>query len=78
MRRQKSTGQYRISWIWGFILYFGADPFVDSVLEVAREIGVSEFFLIQWAAPFLSEFPESLTAFLWALTVVNAGESHLK
>jgi cation:H+ antiporter len=55
-----------------FVLLLGAEPFMDSLLETARHAGVSEFALIQWVAPFLSEFPESLTAFFWATTVVQA------
>ncbi|MDI3316015.1 MAG: hypothetical protein QJR14_00025 [Bacillota bacterium] len=55
-----------------FVIFFGAEPFIDGVIGVARGFGISEFFLIQWVAPFLSEFPESLTAFLWAATVVHA------
>lgn len=55
-----------------FVLFLGAEPFMDSLLTSARHAGVSEFALIQWVAPFLSEFPESLTAFLWAATVVRA------
>lgn len=55
-----------------FVLLVGAEPFMDSLLETARHVGVSEFALIQWVAPFLSEFPESLTAFLWATTVIQA------
>lgn len=56
-----------------FVLYFGTEPFIDAVLEIARGAGVSEFVLIQWVAPFLSEVPESLTAYLFAATVVFAG-----
>lgn len=55
-----------------FVLLFGAEPFMDSLLASARRAGVSEFALIQWVAPFLSEFPESLTAFLWAATITRA------
>ena len=55
-----------------FVLLFGAEPFMDSLLATARRAGVSEFALIQWVAPFLSEFPESLTAFLWAATITRA------
>lgn len=55
-----------------FVLYFGAEPFIDAMLQVARQVGVSDFILIQWVAPFLSEFPESLTAFLWAYRVTLA------
>ncbi|MDI3297658.1 MAG: hypothetical protein QJR08_00650 [Bacillota bacterium] len=55
-----------------FVIFFGAEPFIDGVIGVAEGFGISQFFLIQWVAPFLSEFPESLTAFLWAATVVHA------
>ncbi|WP_137935432.1 sodium:proton exchanger [Mesorhizobium comanense] len=55
-----------------FVLYAGAEPFLDAVLEVAHGLGISQFALIQWLAPFLSEFPESLTAYIWAATVVAA------
>lgn len=55
-----------------FVLYLGAEPFINSVLSLARSWGVSQFILIQWIAPFLSEFPESLTAYLWAASVVAA------
>ncbi|HJT69014.1 MAG TPA: hypothetical protein VJ731_02370 [Terriglobales bacterium] len=55
-----------------FVLYVGAEPFIDAILGIARSIGVSEFILIQWVAPFLSEFPESVTAYIWAASVVAA------
>lgn len=55
-----------------FVLYTGAEPFIDAALRAAKTLGVSDFVLIQWIAPFLSEFPESLTAFIWAATVVAA------
>lgn len=58
--------------VGAFVLIFGAEPFMDSLLETARRVGVSEFVLIQWLAPFLSEFPESLTAFLWAAAITQA------
>lgn len=55
-----------------FILYFGAEPFIEAIIEVARGLGIREFVLIQWVAPFLSEFPESLTAFVWAAMITAA------
>lgn len=58
--------------VGAFILYFGAERFIDAVLQVAGGLGVSQFILIQWVAPFLSEFPESLTAFIWAASIVYA------
>lgn len=59
--------------IGAFILYTGAEPFIDAILQVGRTLHVSEFVLIQWVAPFLSEFPESLTAFIWTGMIVLAG-----
>lgn len=55
-----------------FVLYVGAEPFIDAILSIAHSLGVSQFILIQWVAPFLSEFPESVTAYLWAASVVAA------
>jgi cation:H+ antiporter len=50
----------------GLILYFVAHPFLESMLTVAVSIGVSEFIFVQWVSPFLSEFPEKVSAFHWA------------
>lgn len=54
------------------VIFFGAEPFIAGLIQTARQAGVSEYFLIQWVAPFLAEFPESLTAFLLAGTIVLA------
>jgi cation:H+ antiporter len=56
----------------GAILYFVIHPFVDSLKALALTLGVSEFVFIQWVAPFLSEFPEKVSAFKWASTVRQA------
>src|SRR2546430_13113921 len=37
-----------------------------------RSLGVSQFVLVQWVAPFLSEFPEKVSAFYWARRVTHA------
>jgi cation:H+ antiporter len=50
----------------GLILYFVAHPFLESMLAVAMAMGVSEFVFVQWVSPFLSEFPEKVSAFHWA------------
>jgi cation:H+ antiporter len=50
----------------GLILYFVAHPFLESMLAVALAMGVSEFIFVQWVSPFLSEFPEKVSAFHWA------------
>jgi len=56
----------------GLILFFSAHPFLDSMLAIAASMGVSTFVFVQWVAPFLSEFPEKISAFYWARKVNTA------
>jgi cation:H+ antiporter len=56
----------------GGILYVVTHPFVDSLKALAVTLGIGEFVFIQWVAPFLSEFPEKVSAFKWASTVRGA------
>ena len=56
----------------GTILYFTAHPFLGSMLAVALTFGISQFVFVQWIAPFLSEFPEQLSAYRWARSVKKA------
>jgi cation:H+ antiporter len=56
----------------GAMLYVTAHPFLESMLAVAALFGVSQFVLVQWVAPFLSEFPEKVSAFYWARRVTHA------
>ena len=58
--------------VGGVILYFAAHPFLNSMLALAGTFGVSTFVFVQWVAPFLSEFPEKLSAFYWARKVSTA------
>jgi len=53
----------------GIWLYLVAEPFLHSMLALATVLGVSQFIFIQWVSPFLSEFPEKVTAFNWARQV---------
>ncbi len=68
----KMKGQYRTFTIvmlfiaGGFGLIAAVDPFVESMKSVAVSVGISGFIFIQWVSPFLSEFPEKLSAFYWA------------
>ncbi len=68
----------RITCVAGFFiigtatLYFSAHPFLLSMLAIATSIGISQFVFVQWVAPFLSEFPEKLSAFYWARKVTKA------
>lgn len=56
----------------GLLLYVTAHPFLESMLALAAVFGVSQFVLVQWVAPFLSEFPEKVSAFMWARRVSHA------
>lgn len=56
----------------GIILLLCTHPFVDSLLALAVSMGISQYVFIQWVAPFLSEFPEFLSAFRWAKAVRHA------
>jgi len=53
----------------GVVIFSSAGSFVLSIIEVALILGFSQFLFAQWVAPFLSEFPESASAFYWAGTV---------
>jgi len=50
----------------GIVILTAAEPFINSIVEVAILSGISAFFLAQWLAPVLSEFPESTSAFYYA------------
>src|SRR6266702_542827 len=68
------TRKYRIIAILGLFSFSGlvfvfiSTPFVDSINTIAVALfgAGAGFFFIQWIAPFLSEFPEKVTAFHWA------------
>jgi len=49
-----------------------AEPFLGSLLAVSAALGVPSFVFVQWVAPFVSEFPEKVSAFYWARTVDRA------
>ncbi len=50
----------------GVVLYFSAHPFVEVLERWSLSLGISTFVFVQWVAPFLSEFPEKVSAFNWA------------
>lgn len=52
--------------VGGIALYFSAHPFVLTLEKWAVYAGIPAFVFVQWFAPFLSEFPEKVTAFNWA------------
>lgn len=56
----------------GALIYFTAEPFLGSLLALSAMIGIPSFVFVQWVAPFVSEFPEKVSAFYWAKTVDRA------
>lgn len=56
----------------GITMVLVAHPFLEGMEAVALSIGISSFVFVQWVAPFLTEFPEKITAFYWAKTVHSA------
>jgi len=56
----------------GLVIYFTAEPFAGSLLSVSAMLGIPAFVFVQWVAPFVSEFPEKVSAFYWARTVDRA------
>lgn len=52
--------------VGGVALYLSVEPFIHSLEKWALAAGISTFVFIQWVSPFLSEFPEKLSAFNWA------------
>ncbi len=53
----------------GALIYFMAEPFLASLLALSAVLGIPNFVFVQWVAPFVSEFPEKVSAFYWAKTV---------
>ncbi len=56
----------------GALIYYRAEPFAGSLLAISGALGLPAFVFVQWVAPFVSEFPEKVSAFYWARTVQKA------
>lgn len=49
--------------VWAAAAVLGsAEPFAEGLIHSGAELGVDEFLLVQWVAPFASEAPEFLVA----------------
>ena len=72
LRRAKIPAIAGIFVFGGVIMVFVAHAFVDAMKDVAVMLGISTFTFVQWMAPFLSEFPEKVTAFYWAMRIESA------
>jgi len=54
--------------LWsGAAIFFVAEPFAESLVASGKQLGVSEFLLVQWLAPIASEAPEFIIAITWTL-----------
>ncbi len=56
----------------GGLIYLLAEPFLGGLMTLSVAVGVPTFVFVQWVAPFISEFPEKVSAFYWARTVEKA------
>ncbi len=68
-RREQFYKLAGIFLIGGATMWAMSEPFLLSMKSVALVMGVGAFVFVQWCAPFLSEFPEKVTAFYWARNV---------
>lgn len=50
-----------------FIIFVGAHPFAEALVQVARSSGLDEVFIVQWFAPISSEAPEIVVCVLFTL-----------
>ena len=71
-RRVRIAGIVALFAAGGGLIYAMAEPFLASLLAVSAAIGIPNFVFVQWVAPFISEFPEKVSAFHWARTVERA------
>jgi len=62
----KKAAVFMLFALGGWALYVSVHPFIDTLQKWSLGLGISTFVFIQWVAPFLSEFPEKVTAFNWA------------
>ncbi|HTP24624.1 MAG TPA: hypothetical protein VMK12_03055, partial [Anaeromyxobacteraceae bacterium] len=56
----------------GTAMWAVAHPFLGAMQKLAIAAGVSQFAFVQWVAPFLTEFPEKVTAIYWSRRVTLA------
>jgi cation:H+ antiporter len=56
----------------GALIYYCAEPFLGGLRAVSTIVGIEYFIFVQWVAPFVSEFPEKVSAFYWARTIDRA------
>jgi cation:H+ antiporter len=63
-RRIVVTGMFLYS---AAVIFASAEPFVEGLKGIGKDLGISEFVLIQWFAPLASESPELTVAAILSL-----------
>jgi cation:H+ antiporter len=63
----RGIGVAAIFLVGSAVLYLCVHRFVNSLQALAALVGISGYFFIQWIAPFISEFPEKVSAYGWAM-----------
>ncbi len=51
----------------GVVIFFVAEPFAESLVDMGADFGIDRFLLVQWLAPIASESPEFIIAATWTL-----------
>jgi cation:H+ antiporter len=62
-RRLSVLGMFAFA---GVVILLVAEHFAESLVDTGKQLGVSEFLLVQWLAPLASEAPELLVVALYA------------
>lgn len=65
-KTQRRVVNYVLFVVSAAVIVLVAEPFAESLIELGEVIGISDFLLIKWLAPFASEAPELLIATLFA------------
>ncbi len=70
--------------VGGFLIYFSSPRLLDGILRTSAVIGIPAFVSLQWIAPLISEFPETMSSLRWAakpreaaLALSNVASSNL-
>lgn len=61
-RRQRRTAITLLFLAAAGSIFASAEPFAEGLIHTGTELGIDEFLLVQWLAPFASEAPEFLVA----------------
>jgi cation:H+ antiporter len=72
--KPRRTGYIGLFVVSAGVILLCAEPFAESLVETGTELGISQFFLVQWLAPLASEAPELLVAglYAWRLKTTDA------